>query len=74
MDLGLVRIRQVAVALFGEDFAEQQSLTITVAGTNGKGSCVTVLATLLHGLGKRVGSFTSPHLFRYNERIRIDNE
>jgi dihydrofolate synthase/folylpolyglutamate synthase len=74
MDLGLVRIRQVAVALFGEDFAAQQPLTITVAGTNGKGSCVTVLATLLHGLGKRVGSFTSPHLFRYNERIRIDNE
>jgi dihydrofolate synthase/folylpolyglutamate synthase len=74
MDLGLARIRQVAVALFGEDFAAQQPLTITVAGTNGKGSCVTVLATLLHGLGKRVGSFTSPHLFRYNERIRIDNE
>jgi dihydrofolate synthase / folylpolyglutamate synthase len=74
IDLGLTRIRQVAVVLFGEDFATQQPLTITVAGTNGKGSCVTTLATLLHGLGKRVGSFTSPHLFRYNERIRIDNE
>lgn len=74
MDLGLARIHQVAVVLFGEDFASQQPLTITVAGTNGKGSCVTTLATLLHGSGKRVGSFTSPHLFRYNERIRIDNE
>jgi dihydrofolate synthase / folylpolyglutamate synthase len=74
MDLGLARIHQVAVVLFGEDFASQQPFTITVAGTNGKGSCVTVLATLLHGSGKRVGSFTSPHLFRYNERIRIDNK
>lgn len=72
IDLGLSRIRQVAIALFGEDFQKQQPLTITVAGTNGKGSCVTVLSALLHRLGKRVGSFTSPHLLRYNERIRID--
>lgn len=74
IDLGLGRIRQVAVVLFGEDFQSQQPLTITVAGTNGKGSCVTTLAVLLHGIGKRVGSFTSPHLVRYNERIRINNE
>lgn len=74
IDLGLARIRQVAVVLFGEDFVSQQPLTITVAGTNGKGSCVTTLAVLLHGIGKRVGSFTSPHLVRYNERIRINNE
>ena len=73
IDLGLARIRQVAVVLFGENFESQQPLTITVAGTNGKGSCVTTLAMLLDGLGKRVGSFTSPHLVRYNERIRINN-
>ncbi|HSC76009.1 MAG TPA: Mur ligase family protein [Pseudomonadales bacterium] len=73
IDLGLARIRQVAAVLFGENFVSQQPLTITVAGTNGKGSCVTTLAVLLHGVGKRVGSFTSPHLLRYNERIRIDN-
>ena len=72
IDLGLSRIRQVAITLFGEDFQKQQPLTITVAGTNGKGSCVTALSALLHRLGKRVGSFTSPHLLRYNERIRID--
>lgn len=71
IDLGLSRIRQVAIALFGENFQKQQPTTITVAGTNGKGSCVTTLAVLLHRLGKRVGSFTSPHLLRYNERIRI---
>lgn len=74
IDLGLARIRQVAAALFGEHFESQQPLTITVAGTNGKGSCVTTLAVLLQGVGKRVGSFTSPHLVRYNERIRINNE
>lgn len=73
IDLGLSRIRQVAIALFGENFLSQQPLTITVAGTNGKGSCVTTLAVLLHSMGKCVGSFTSPHLLRYNERIRIDN-
>lgn len=72
IDLGLSRICQVAITLFGEDFQKRQPLTITVAGTNGKGSCVTALSALLHRLGKRVGSFTSPHLLRYNERIRID--
>lgn len=73
IELGLDRICAVATVLFGEDFFAQQPLTITVAGTNGKGSCVTTLSVLLQALGKRVGSFTSPHLFRYNERIRIDN-
>ncbi|MEZ5539566.1 MAG: bifunctional tetrahydrofolate synthase/dihydrofolate synthase [Pseudomonadales bacterium] len=72
IDLGLSRIRQVATRLLGENFPTQQPFTITVGGTNGKGSCVTTLTALLHSLGKRVGSFTSPHLFRYNERIRID--
>ena len=38
IDLGLSRIRQVAITLFGEDFQKQQPLTITVAGTNGKGA------------------------------------
>jgi dihydrofolate synthase/folylpolyglutamate synthase len=74
IDLGLARIREVACILFGENFSATQPITITVAGTNGKGSCVTALAALLHGLDKCVGSFTSPHLFRYNERIRIDNK
>jgi dihydrofolate synthase/folylpolyglutamate synthase len=47
---------------------------ITIAGTNGKGSCVTVLNHLLTQSGFRVGSYTSPHLLRYNERISIDGE
>lgn len=74
IDLGLDRIRAVASVLFGDGFASHQPTTITVAGTNGKGSCVTALAVLASCAGKRVGSFTSPHLFRYNERIRINNE
>jgi dihydrofolate synthase/folylpolyglutamate synthase len=72
IDLGLVRIQQVAQSLFGDDFTQHQPFTITVAGTNGKGSCVTVISALLSASGKRVGSFTSPHLLTYNERIRID--
>lgn len=45
---------------------------ITVAGTNGKGSTVAGIETGLAVLGQRVGSYTSPHLIRYNERVRID--
>jgi dihydrofolate synthase/folylpolyglutamate synthase len=45
---------------------------ITISGTNGKGSTVAMLETILRGAGYRVGAYTSPHLIRYNERIRID--
>ncbi len=44
---------------------------ITVAGTNGKGSCVALLEAMLAAAGYRVATFTSPHLVRYNERIRL---
>lgn len=46
---------------------------IHVAGTNGKGSIASALATILHRAGYRTGLFTSPHLVRFNERIRVDN-
>ena len=45
---------------------------ITVAGTNGKGSTVRLLECLLRVQGYRVGCYTSPHLCRYNERVRIN--
>ncbi len=45
---------------------------ITVAGTNGKGSSVAMLEAILRAAGYRVGTYTSPHLLRYTERIRID--
>lgn len=47
---------------------------IHVAGTNGKGSTCSFLASILKEKGKRVGIFTSPHLIRLNERIRINND
>ncbi len=47
------------------------SLVISIAGTNGKGSCVAMLESIYSAAGFRVGSFTSPHLLRFNERIRV---
>ena len=44
---------------------------IHVAGTNGKGSVCAILATVLAVTGKTVGLYTSPHLFKYTERIKI---
>lgn len=44
---------------------------ITVGGTNGKGSCCIMMETILSRAGYRVGCYTSPHLLRYNERVRI---
>src|SRR5690554_1117717 len=45
---------------------------ITVGGTNGKGSCVAILESIYRRAGYRVGAFTSPHILRFNERIRFD--
>lgn len=70
IDLGLARVSKVARAL-GVDKASYP--VITVAGTNGKGSVVAHSEALLQAMGVRTGVFTSPHLVRYNERVRIDN-
>jgi len=48
--------------------------TLTVAGTNGKGSCAHFAAQLGQSLGWRVGLYTSPHLCRFNERIRVNGQ
>lgn len=45
---------------------------VAIAGTNGKGSTLAFLESIYRAAGYRVGSYTSPHLLRYNERIRID--
>ena len=71
IELGLERVSQVAARL---DLARPAPRVITVAGTNGKGSCVAMLEALLQSQGVRVGCYTSPHLLRYNERIRIDGQ
>ncbi len=68
IDLGLERCREVLGRL--ADDAQPWPL-ITVAGTNGKGSCISFMEQALLALGRRPGAFSSPHLNRYNERIRI---
>ncbi len=69
IDLGLERCVEVAARL---GLGRPAPLVVTVAGTNGKGSSVALLSTIWRGAGYRVGAYTSPHLLRYNERIRID--
>lgn len=69
IDLGLERCREVAVRL---GLGAPPFPVFTVAGTNGKGSSVAMLCSVLAAAGYRVASYTSPHLERYNERIRID--
>ena len=45
---------------------------ISITGTNGKGSCVSLLENIFYNAGYSVGTFTSPHLLRFNERISIN--
>ena len=71
IDLGLDRVREVALRL---DLLQPRARVITVAGTNGKGSCIATLQALLLAQGQTVGAYSSPHLLRYNERIRIGGE
>ena len=67
--LGLDRVRAVWTRLGAPAPAPT---VITVAGTNGKGSTVAFLEAMLRAGGRRVGAYTSPHLLRYNERVRVD--
>lgn len=71
IELGLERVRRVYDAM-QLDFTDTP--VITVAGTNGKGSCVALTSSILVEAGYRVGAYTSPHLLRYNERVCIDGE
>ncbi len=68
IDLGLARVAAVADRM---GLLQPEYGVITIAGTNGKGSSVALLAAILGAAGYRVGSYTSPHLLRYNERICI---
>jgi dihydrofolate synthase/folylpolyglutamate synthase len=69
IELGLDRVRRVWEAMGAPRPAP---IVITVGGTNGKGSTVALIEGMLRGAGYRVGCYTSPHLLRYNERIRLD--
>ena len=72
IDLGLVRVGQVWSLLAAEVSPLSNPAFITVAGTNGKGSCVAAMQALLISHGYSVGAFTSPHFLHYNERIVIN--
>ncbi|MEO1576539.1 MAG: Mur ligase family protein, partial [Pseudomonadota bacterium] len=69
MDLGLERVRRVWKRLHT---GRPRARVVTIAGTNGKGTCAHFIDRTLRAAGKRTGLYTSPHLLRFNERIRID--
>lgn len=69
--LGLATIRRM---LAGLGNPHQRYSCIHIAGTNGKGSVASSLAAVLMCSGYRVGLYTSPHLVRFNERIKVDGE
>ena len=71
IELGLERVSEVARKLGVTDPARR---VITVAGTNGKGSCVRTMEALLTSGDHSVGAYSSPHLLDFNERVRIDGE
>lgn len=71
IDMGLERARTVADAL---GLGRPASQVITVGGTNGKGSTVAFIEAIGRAAGWRVAAYTSPHLLRYNERVRIDGD
>jgi dihydrofolate synthase/folylpolyglutamate synthase len=71
VSFGLDRIRD-ALARLGSP--QREYVTVQVAGTNGKGSTAAMTEAILRAAGLRTGLFTSPHLARFTERIRIDGQ
>lgn len=69
IELGLDRVREVADRL---GLVKPAREVIAVAGTNGKGSTVAFIESIARAGGWKVGAYTSPHLFRYNERVRVN--
>lgn len=69
--LGLERVRRVAERL---GLRSAPPLTITIGGTNGKGSTTTLLGLIYREAGFAVGTFTSPHLYCYNERVAVNGK
>lgn len=69
IELGLARIRGVAARMA---LGRPAGRVVVVGGTNGKGSTVAFLEAIGLAQGWKVGAYTSPHLLRFNERVRID--
>lgn len=68
IDMGLDRVRAVAARMA---MTRPAPLVATVTGTNGKGSTCAFIASLLNAQGLKIGSYSSPHLLRYNERVLL---
>ena len=68
IDLGLERVIPVAEKL---GVRQPNAKVFTVAGTNGKGSTTTTLAAILNAQGYRVGLYQSPHIYKFNERVKL---
>lgn len=71
IDLSLERVSQVAIK---GHLTKPAPTVITVAGTNGKGSTCAILEAILQQAGYKTGVYSSPHLVRYNERVRINGQ
>ncbi|MEY8711442.1 bifunctional tetrahydrofolate synthase/dihydrofolate synthase [Mangrovibacter phragmitis] len=71
IDLGLERVAKVADTM---GVRKPAPFVFTVAGTNGKGTTCRMLETTLIAAGYRVGVYSSPHLIRYTERVRIQGQ
>ncbi|MEH6650961.1 MAG: bifunctional tetrahydrofolate synthase/dihydrofolate synthase [Motiliproteus sp.] len=72
IELGLDRVRTVADQL--QLIGGWQCPIVTLSGTNGKGSTQAYLSAMLAAQGYRVAAYSSPHLLRYNERIRLNDQ
>ncbi|MCG9782082.1 bifunctional tetrahydrofolate synthase/dihydrofolate synthase [Vibrio brasiliensis] len=71
IDLGLERVQAVAKSA---NLTKPAPTVITVAGTNGKGSTCALMEAILLDAGYSVGVYSSPHLIRYNERVRVNGQ
>ncbi|MDM4207188.1 bifunctional tetrahydrofolate synthase/dihydrofolate synthase [Klebsiella spallanzanii] len=71
IDLGLARVSEVAARMA---VLKPAPFVFTVAGTNGKGTTCRTLESVLMAAGFKVGVYSSPHLVRYTERVRVQGE
>jgi dihydrofolate synthase/folylpolyglutamate synthase len=67
-------LEHMRVLLRALDHPERRFPSVLIAGTNGKGSTAATLASILHASGLKTGLYTSPHLVRINERIRVNGK
>ncbi len=67
-------LAHMRVLLQAMDHPERRFPSVLIAGTNGKGSTAATLASILRASGLKTGLYTSPHLMRINERIRVNGE